>query len=919
MGVHKEERRRVRWRFRRMIPLVLLTLFIGLPAVFAADVHAALSTQSATKCNECHGSDIAARHHATPWFTQGECTQCHVGVTATGDCSQCHDFGIQNSHHTTGPAVVGNCAACHTNVDDHSNCLSCHQGQTRTRHHQIAASGVSCNSCHGSSMPSISNCRSCHTTPARERHHDAAATQNMSCSSCHVGIVETAGGCKSCHTFPTYNDNIHHSTNNYNLSCNSCHTMGMVGGFFQPLMPTTSDCINCHTTLLGSASIGEVHHTMTIPGQMQNCAACHQGVTAVSDCTACHTAGAQNVARHHTTELFAQGACIQCHEGAEAAKISCSACHANPGHHTQPQAISGNCNYCHKTIQVSGTGCKSCHTASSIPEVHHGEPLENLGGNCGACHQSVSNPTSCANCHSSSPHHNTIQSQSGDCAYCHKVPAFASDRPKQAACRECHGSFMHDKGGPIQNFGACAACHNTVPFHAAPKSIPGYTGYGAGKKKFNMFWSKYAVKEGPGERLRPNGEDMNDEGGRKIKAQQLNFNRVQIANNGKLYTVPSFDGVPYAGLNVCTSCHSDRKSMVRCDNIKWRDHLTKNRVDLATYQLAEATYIGNLCSGTGGGGTTPGACNVAPTGTYIEAEKFTSPGSGFAVRTGSGNGNSYLEATTNSTSSPSGTPVSYVLNFTQTGTYYIWFRGNDQRNSSYNSLWYGLNGKMVGDARTPASDSNWRWVNARDSQGPSTVAITISTPGTHTLNIWAKERYFRLDGIYLTRTSGTLPGGTSIGVPTGATVISPDSCSGSTGGSVQEPTPTTPANLALSRPATATRQESGYEASKAVDGNTSSRWWAKSTSTHRLQVDLGSSQSISKVVVRWHSYYAVDYRVQTSTDGSNWTSVASISSSSGGVRTHTFSSRNARYVRIECTKASSSNGYAVNELEVYQQ
>ena len=874
MGVHKEERRRFRWRFRRMIPLVLLTLFIGLPAIFSADAHAALTTQSASKCNECHGSDIAARHHATPWFTQGECSQCHVGVTATGDCSQCHDFGIQNSHHTTGPAVVGNCAACHTNVDDLTSCLSCHQGKTIIRHHQIAATGVSCNSCHGSSMPSISNCRSCHTTPARERHHDAAATQNMSCSSCHVGIVETADGCKSCHTFPTYNDNIHHSTTNYNLPCNACHTMGMVNGFFQPLMPTTSDCINCHTTLLGSASIGEVHHTMTIPGQMQNCAACHQGVTAVSDCTACHTAGAQNVARHHTTELFAQGACIQCHEGAEAAKISCSACHANPGHHTQPQAISGNCNYCHKTIQVSGTGCKSCHTASSIPEVHHGAPLENVGGNCGACHQSVSNPTSCANCHSSSPHHNTIQSQSGDCAYCHKVPAFASDRPKQAACRECHGSFMHNKGGPIQNFGACAACHNTTPFHAAPRSIPGYTGYGAGKKKFNMFWSKYAVKEGPGERLRPNGEDMKDEGGRKIKAEQLNFNRVQIVNNGKLYTVPSFDGIPYAGLNVCTSCHSDRKSMVRCDNIKWRDHLNKNRVDLATYQLAETTYIGNLCSGTGG--TPPSE----PTITNLALNRPAS-----ATRQESG-----YEA---SKAVDGNTSSRWWAKSTSTHRLQVDL-GSSQSVSNVVVKW---NSYYAIDYRVQTSTDGSSW---------TTVASISSSKGgiqTHTFSS-RNARYVRIECTKASSSNGYAINELEVYSQSPPTTTP------------SEPTIT---NLALNRPATATRQESGYEASKAVDGNTSSRWWAKSTSTHRLQVDLGTSRSISKVVVNWNSYYAVDYRVQTSTDGSNWTSVASISSSNGGVRTHTFSSRNARYVRIECTKASSSNGYAVNELEVYQQ
>ena len=43
----------------------------------------------------------------------------------------------------------------------------------------------------------------------------------------------------------------------------------------------------------------------------------------------------------------------------------------------------------------------------TIPETHHAAPLTSVGGDCSVCHQSVSSPDVCANCHDASPHHYT--------------------------------------------------------------------------------------------------------------------------------------------------------------------------------------------------------------------------------------------------------------------------------------------------------------------------------------------------------------------------------------------------------------------------------------------------------------------------------------------------------------------------------
>ncbi len=170
-------------------------------------------------------------------------------------------------------------------------------------------------------------------------------------------------------------------------------------------------------------------------------------------------------------------------------------------------------------------------------------------------------------------HHRGEEAQSGNCTYCHTTPAFAQDRPAQAACRECHGAFMHDNGGPIQDFGACVSCHNDSfdtamapisalssefptygdppPFHPAPRDSRGnirgvgYTRPAAGKGLFALFWAQI-TNNGQDqedtflENIEPNGDDMDDEGGFRWRRPTLDFNLVWINNNGTDYQVPAF-------------------------------------------------------------------------------------------------------------------------------------------------------------------------------------------------------------------------------------------------------------------------------------------------------------------------------------------------------------------------------------------
>ena len=110
---------------------------------------------------------------------------------------------------------------------------------------------------------------------------------------------------------------------------------------------------------------------------------------------------------------------------------------------------------------------------------------------------------------------------------------------------------------------------------------------------------------------------------------------------------------------------------------------------------------------------------------------------------------------------------------------------------------------------------------------------------------------------------------------------------------------------------------SGFEAAKAVDGSTSTRWASvEGHDPEWLRVDLGSAHTISRVKLSWEAAYAKSYRVQTSPDGSAWTDVYSTSAGDGGTDDLTLSG-SGRYVRVYGTARGTAYGYSLWEFEVY--
>jgi hypothetical protein len=124
-------------------------------------------------------------------------------------------------------------------------------------------------------------------------------------------------------------------------------------------------------------------------------------------------------------------------------------------------------------------------------------------------------------------------------------------------------------------------------------------------------------------------------------------------------------------------------------------------------------------------------------------------------------------------------------------------------------------------------------------------------------------------------------------------------------------------DIALNRPTTASSQESGaFPASAATDGNSGTRWSSAWSDPQWLEVDLGSAQSICGVGLSWETAYASAFQIQTSNDGSTWTSIYSTTTGTGSTQNLSVSG-SGRYVRMYGTARATGYGYSLWEFDVY--
>ncbi|GAA5082655.1 beta-glucanase (GH16 family) [Thermocatellispora tengchongensis] len=123
--------------------------------------------------------------------------------------------------------------------------------------------------------------------------------------------------------------------------------------------------------------------------------------------------------------------------------------------------------------------------------------------------------------------------------------------------------------------------------------------------------------------------------------------------------------------------------------------------------------------------------------------------------------------------------------------------------------------------------------------------------------------------------------------------------------------------ISQGRPVTASSTESvAFPASAAVDGDPGTRWSSAFSDPQWIRVDLGATATISEIAVDWETAHATAFQIQTSADGSSWTTIHSVTNGTGGDQRFTVSG-SGRYVRLYGTQRATVWGYSLWEFQVY--
>ncbi|MBL6448506.1 discoidin domain-containing protein [Fulvivirga sp. 29W222] len=138
-------------------------------------------------------------------------------------------------------------------------------------------------------------------------------------------------------------------------------------------------------------------------------------------------------------------------------------------------------------------------------------------------------------------------------------------------------------------------------------------------------------------------------------------------------------------------------------------------------------------------------------------------------------------------------------------------------------------------------------------------------------------------------------------------------------------------NIAQNKPTlTSSNYSNAYDGSKAVDGDTGTKWTTQTgvDAPHWIRIDLQQQYNVTRVKILHAAtggepnyFNTKRYSVQLSLDGSNWTTVATYTNSDQHHTTHhdpPASQQKGRYVRFYIHEANFVDQYArIPEIEVY--
>jgi hyaluronoglucosaminidase len=103
----------------------------------------------------------------------------------------------------------------------------------------------------------------------------------------------------------------------------------------------------------------------------------------------------------------------------------------------------------------------------------------------------------------------------------------------------------------------------------------------------------------------------------------------------------------------------------------------------------------------------------------------------------------------------------------------------------------------------------------------------------------------------------------------------------------------------------------------AIDGDASTRWSSNYTDGEWLQVKFAQPENLGKIVISWEAAHATSYRLETSTDGTTWTTARTVTGSLGGTETEWVDVSGVQYLRMQGVARATQYGYSIYELQAY--
>lgn len=211
---------------------------------------------------------------------------------------------------------------------------------------------------------------------------------------------------------------------------------------------------------------------------------------------------------------------------------------------------------------------------------------------------------------------------------------------------------------------------------------------------------------------------------------------------------------------------------------------------------------------------------------------------------------------------------------------------------------------------------------------PSGGTMTVNAPQASSSNIFVQS--LNVNGTATTRNwiaASTWKNGVTLDFTLGSAASSWGTGSGDVPPSY-DAAPPQPLDLALNRPATADSSCNSNETpDKAVNGSISgglSDKWCSLGTTKFWQVDLGATHSVNRIVIdhagaggEQTGWNTRDFNIQFSTDGTNFTTVVSVTGNTASITTHDITPANARFIKLNVITPT-SNGDAAARIYEFQ-